>query len=649
MRKLFLSITTMCIALIANAQWVDNPTTNTFINGSHSEYGEIYQSRTPDGNFYVQFDNFVGGDFSPKLMYVTKEGVPMWDEPVYLGQSGSTMSSGVSMCATTDGCAVSHFTREEGGFGPYAYKVNPQGEIVWGPIATATVSENSYQCRTEIVADENGGVWASTTDLEQAIYVSHINTDGTILSSVNIPLGTYGGVQKMVASNDGGVLIAYQSYDAMQGWTMYDETIKVVKINAEGNIVNTQIMMNTTSIQGWKFMDIIPDGMGGGWCWIEHCGGAVDAFNIYVMHFSAEGNCTTYATNPLGVQISPTDESLNRVQGSGTYDVLTGDLILAFCETDAATQSNNSMRVVRVATDGALVNGEGGTVIVPTSTDDIGQFRIACAPDRSVTMLYCIAKSTNDGVIKALGTDPDFSMLWAKDFNTNPCVPSYKEAATGAYEYADGQYVLFFQDYRNEANGLYGQNIQKDGTMGPVVENPCQAPTGLAGEQYEDGDEYGAHISWTAATGEELSFNIYRGVNTVEIELIGNTTEKDYLDDLTGEEGGFIYVVRAVCENGESDPATTPEGEPYVVVNIIDHTGVAENREDNITVYQNGNDLIINGVNVENADIYNISGQLVKSIAENANVISASDLNAGMYLINIKANGMMISKKVIIK
>lgn len=647
MKKLLLMAVVACVAMSANAQWVDDPAANTFVHEGQSEYNEIYQSRCPNGDFFIQFCNFVGGDWNPKLMYVTKEGVPMWDEPVFMGQSGSTMSTGVSMAATTDCCAVSHFAREEGGYGPYAYKVNAQGEIVWGPIKTAELAEGAYQCRTEVVADENGGVWVSTTDFANAIHVRHIAADGTMGDDILVHVGDLGGVQKMVSSNDGGVLVAYQSYDAAQGWTMYDETIKVTKIDASGNIVNTQTMMNTTSIQGWKFMSIIPDGMGGGWCWIEHCGGDVDAFNIYAMHFSAEGNCTTYASHPLGVQVSPTDEYYYRIQGAGTCDVVTGDLILAFLETDADYQAYNSMRVVRISQSGELLNGAGGTVIIPVTEANIGQFRVACAPDRSITILYCYADSYNDGVIRALAVDPGMSVLWAKDFNTNQCLPESKEIAEGAYEYADGQYVVFFQDGRNEVNGLYGQNIQPDGTMGPVIENPFLAPTNLTGEYvWNDDNTYGALISWTPATGNEISFDVYRGVTTTDLELIGNTTETEYFDDMTGEEGGYLYRVIAVYEGGVSDPAMTEDGSTYVIINITD---VIENSETEVSVYQNGGNIIINGVNFENADIYNVSGQIVKHVGSSSNVIDASGLNAGMYFVNVKVDGKVISRKVVIR
>lgn len=647
MKKLLLMAVVACVAMSANAQWVDDPAANTFVHEGQSEYNEIYQSRCPNGDFFIQFCNFVGGDWNPKLMYVTKEGVPMWDEPVFMGQSGSTMSTGVSMTATTDCCAVSHFAREEGGYGPYAYKVNAQGEIVWGPVKTAELPDGAYQCRTEVVADENGGVWVSTTDFANAIHVRHIAADGTMGDDILVHVGDLGGVQKMVASNDGGVLVAYQSYDASQGWTAYDETIKVTKIDASGNIVNTQTMMNTTTIQGWKFMSIIPDGMGGGWCWIEHCGGDVDAFNIYAMHFSAEGNCTTYASHPLGVQVSPTDEYYYRIQGAGTCDVVTGDLILAFLETDADYQAYNSMRVVRISQSGELLNGAGGTVIIPVTEANIGQFRVACAPDRSITILYCYADSYNDGVIRALAVDPGMSVLWEKDFNTNQCIPESKEIAEGAYEYADGQYVVFFQDGRNEVNGLYGQNIQPDGTMGPVVENPFLAPTNLTGEYvWNDDNTYGALISWTPATGNEISFDVYRGVTTTDFELIGNTTETEYFDDMTGEEGGYLYRVIAVYEGGVSEPAMTEDGSTYVIINITD---VIENSETEVSVYQNGGNIIINGVNFENADIYNVSGQIVKHVGSSSNVIDASGLNAGMYFVNVKVDGKVISRKVVIR
>lgn len=734
----------LCVAFLANAQWVNDPATNTLINASHSEYNEIYQSRTPDGDFYIQFNNFSGGDWCPKLMHVSKEGVPMWDEPLFLAQTGSNWSQGMAMTATSDGCAISHFgssTIEGGDCAPYAFKVNAQGDIVWGPIKTAVLAEGSYQCRTEAISDNNGGAWVSSCDFEQAMHIRHIDANGNMGNDVAIPLGPQGGGrQKMVLAPDGGVLVPYHYYDSWLGSIYFNQTLRVAKISADGELVSDKVMMNTTSIQGFQEIQCIPDGQGGGYAWIQHCGGEVDAFNVYVMHFSEDGNCTTYVDHPLGVQITPTDEAYYRLEASATYDVVTGDIILVFRETDSGYEAYNTMRAVRVSRSGDILCEEGGVVIVPTSTASIGQFRVACAPDRSITMLYCYATTMNNGVVKAVGVNHEFSVLWAKDFNTNQCVPEYKELAEDAYEYADDQYVIFFQDSRAGVNALYGQNIQKDGTMGPVVENPCSAPTNLAVIQYNNGAEYGAYITWDA-TSEALSYNIYRGVNTTEMELIGNTLANEYYDDLTNEEGEFIYVVKAVCEEGESEPATTPEGAGYVVVNIeplscdaptnltgenivgtgvrltwtpasgnelsfniyngetletvellgvaftneyvdetsaggyyqvravcvngdesdpatteegltyvyFDFTGVDENAQPEVTLYQNGSNVVVNGMNVETVEIYNVAGQLVKRVETSTNVISTRELNAGVYFFNVKADGNIISKKVVIK
>jgi len=650
MKRLFLSIITVCIAFIANAQWVDDPATNTLINASCTDYNSIFQSRCPNGDFFIQFSNYTGDDECPKLMYVSKDGVPMWDEPFLLTLSGTTWSQGVSMTATSDGCAISHLESsviESGVYAPYAYKVNAQGEIVWGPIKTAELYEGAYQCRTEIISDDNGGAWVSCCDFEQSMHIRHINADGTMGNDVQIPLGpSGGGRQQMALASDGGVLVPYHYYDSWLGSQDFNQTLRIAKISADGELVSDNVMMNTTMIQGYLELQCISDGQGGGYAWIMHDGGAIKVFNIYVMHFNSEGVCTTFNNHPLGVQVCPTDGDYHRLNASGTLDVETGDLILSFIEKDAETQSLYTMKAARVTQSGDIVGEQGGTVIVPTVQAELGQFRIACAPDRSITMVYYYETAIMEGVLKAAGTDQNFSVLWTKDFNANQCSTFDKKIAEGANEYADDQFVVFFQDNRAGANALYGQNIHSNGTMGPVVILPCDAPTNLAGEY--DPSTPAIVISWTPESGNELSFNVYRSFDAVDFELIGNTTENTYSDSdafSTGSEV-FYYQVKAVCEIGESEPATTEDGETYIEFNF---TGANENTASEISLHQNGSNVIINGINTEAVDVYNVSGQLVKRVYENANVISTSDMKAGMYFLNIKTGGKILSKKMIIK
>jgi len=650
MKRIFFLIITICIAFIANAQWVDDPATNTLIDDSFEGYEDIFQSRCPNGDFFIQICNSIGDDYSPKLMYVSKEGIPMWDAPLLLAQSGTSWSQGMSMTATSDGCAISHFESsmvESGVYGPYAIKVNAQGETVWGPIKTADLYQGAYQCRTEIISDDNGGAWVSCCDFAQYMHIRHINADGTMGNDVQIPLGPQGGGrQQMALASDGGVLVPYHYYDSWQGSQYFDQTLRIAKISADGELVSDNVMMNTTTIQGYLELQCISDGQGGGYAWIMHDGGDVTVFNIYVMHFNSEGVCTTYNDHPLGVQICPTDTNYHRLNASGTIDFVTGDLILSFIEKDAATQSFYTMKAVRVTQSGDVVGTQGGTVIVPTVQTELGQFRIACAPDRSITMVYYCETEIMNGVLKAVGTDQNFSVLWEKDFNANVCSTFDKKIAEGANEYADDQFVVFFQDNRGDANALYGQNIYKNGSMGPVIIETCDAPTNLTGEYVSTTQPI--VISWTPASGNELSFNVYRGLNAVDFEKIGSTTENTYSDSdafSTGAED-FYYQVRAVCEIGESDPATTEDGQTYVEINFTD---VEENTETEISLYQNGNNVIINGMNIEAVEIYNVAGQLVKRFAENTNVISTSGMNAGMYFFNIKIDGKIISKKVVIK
>ena len=80
-----------------------------------------------------------------------------------------------------------------------------------------------------------------------------------------------------------------------------------------------------------------------------------------------------------------------------------------------------------------------------------------------------------------------------------------------------------------------------------------------------------------------------------------------------------------------------------------DYQGVDENFADNVTVYPNpANDIIIVGANndlpVQSVDIYDITGKLMISSTETE--INVSELESGMYFVNILTEKGVVTKKI---
>ncbi len=158
-------------------------------------------------------------------------------------------------------------------------------------------------------------------------------------------------------------------------------------------------------------------------------------------------------------------------------------------------------------------------------------------------------------------------------------------------------------------------------------------PTNLTAEIVNEDD---AVISWNAPQqGTPTSYKVYR--NDVVVKTTSELTFTD--EDLTS--GTHRYTVTAVYEEGESSPVGPVSVEVTVSIN--------ENNEVAFVVYPNPakNYVMIESIKEAEVRIYSINGQMVseQTISEGVNTIDISNLNAGMYFMNVNNSMIKIVKK----
>ncbi|MBQ8760926.1 MAG: choice-of-anchor J domain-containing protein [Bacteroidales bacterium] len=145
-------------------------------------------------------------------------------------------------------------------------------------------------------------------------------------------------------------------------------------------------------------------------------------------------------------------------------------------------------------------------------------------------------------------------------------------------------------------------------------------------------------------------YNIYRGTSNDNYELIGESTQGSYFDQV--EAGTYYYQVTAVYtvdgEECESAPANAAGEEvDYVVVTV---TSIDENGANALVVYPNpAKDLVklssING-QLTAVKIYNTVGMLIDEIELNSTdvEINISDYAPGIYFFNIDGEVVKVIK-----
>ena len=616
MKKLSLLFLVLATSFALQAQWVDNPRTNTFLANCSGDAGEIYTATDPvSGDTYVQWTAGSSNGWAPNLQRVNFEGVPQWgDEGVHITTPNlASWSPGYAMAAV-DGGVVSVFRTADAHH--FAVRINADGTFPWGEHGIM-LFDGLGGDRSEVMACEDGGVWATGTDYDYT-YLQHIDADGTLG-----PVITMGdGVSQymfglMVPGLYNTVLVVFEK----ENWAYsyyYEKEIWVVGYTTDGVQIGPETQLMSAQTMGGSYCHyVVPDGQNGGYAYMWHAGAG--GFNTYVFHFDEYGNNTIGDLN--GIPVHSNDPSNYYLDAYATVDPESHDLIIAYEKTDASTQSQSRIYMNRITTTGQKVWGEG-ILVADYTGDSYTDIMVDAFEDGSgFSIIY--NRGSYLSTIEAKGFDMDGNELWTKQMCSNNYAKYMCDNSTGFHM---GQNVVAWVN--SSDGGLYGQNIGPDGTMGPI-EPPvitCFPPENLEGEYVYDMEEqlFGVQINWNAPATQPLHYNLYKqAVNNKEeviIEVPGDATS--YFDE--SGLGEFRYQLTAVYETCESEFALTPEGEDHIIIIV---TGTEEHNSDRMVTITR---------------IFNMNGQCLKRN-------KVEELTNGVYILQgLTEDGRIVTEKVVI-
>ena len=616
MKKLFILVFALAAMITVKAQWTNDPVNNNHIVNCSSDAGEVYTATAPStGDTYVQWNAFGSNGWSPTLQRLTFDGTPQWgDNGIHIGgHQFSSMSEGVAMTATTDGCVVSCFANYDGN--TYAVKIAPDGTFVWGEQGLQLFGGLGFS-RTELTAGDDGGFWALGFDYEN-LYLQYVGVDGTMGPTTTI--SESGGYKCMFGqlsiSNDNNVLLTYEKV----GTGFYtDKEVYVIGVTPDGVIIGPAVLlMSSRTFQSTYIHHAVPDGLGGGYAYIWHPG-IGQAFNTYVFHFDSDGFNTLDDLD--GVPVHSSDPSNFYLDAYGTVDPITHDLIIAYEQTDASTQTQSRIYVNRIDNKGERVWGEG-ILVADYVGDTYSDVLVDTYEDGSG---FCVIynKGGYISTVEAKGYDMNGNLIWTKQVSSSSYARAMCENSTGFHL---GQNVIAWVNSSN--GGMYAQNIGIDGAMGYIEPvQPCLAPENFQGTYVYNGEDqtFGALLTWDAPETQPLWYQLYitlpdETIIVAEVE----PTETEYFHELPTA-ATITYRLIAVYEYCESDYALTPDGENHVTVEI---TGIEENTDSKIVTVLN---------------VFNMKGQHIS-------VSGMNELNTGVYIIQgLTEDGRLVSQKVMI-
>lgn len=623
MKKQLILLLAFCASASLHAQWLDDPFNNNFIANTSDDAEEIMLSTdNVSGSTYVQWSDMATNGWSVFLQKLNLDGTPQWGENgIHLSDQDFPYSSeGRAMTATTDNAVISCFANDLGQC--IAEKIKANGSFAWGKSISVFEFPEGSQCgKTEILAGNNGGVWVLASDGTR-LYLRYVQPNGDLRPVIII---TQSGKEcvngSLVPANNNGVFVVYERRSQTTG-DYYEKEIVVegYTFNGESMGLAAQLMSPKT-IQASYTPQAISDGMGGGYAYISHPA-VLDAFNTYAFHFNENGVSTI--GNPNGISMHSPDPDNYYLDAYGTVDPVSHDLILAYRSTNSE-QTMSCIYANRVTSTGGLVWGEG-VVVENYTSREYSYIKADAFEDGDGFMVSFTHGINTDGVtVEAKGLNMDGNEIWSTQMNA---VIDRKTGCKNSTGFHQGQNILV---WNSPTEGkLYGQNIMPDGTMGMLtLPSTCAAPSNFQGEyQIQHDTIVGAMLSWETPSEPLLHYNLYySNIDKSEKEVIEiESTATSYFH--TYKPSLVLYELTAVYAGCESTPALTPEGDYFVLVEILELTNTVENTDEEIITLQ---------------CIYNIQGQLIRSN-------DLEQLTPGIYILQGQnRKGKLVNKKIIIQ
>lgn len=291
MKKLFTILGSVLLSVsTAFAQWTEDATQNTLIS-VEGQMGQVLPKAKmlPDGKMYVAWLSVENDhNYVPKLQLLDIDGKPLLEEGgiKISTHPSATYTTDWSMDVTPDGCAILTFSDSRvdptgrHAFKPYAYKIDQQGNFLWGLDGVEIPCSNTYGMRPRVCVTNAGSVIVgySNADEQEGGYfeMNKINADGSLAWSKNIVMpGMMGNM--FPCDEDDFILVWFGGGITAQRFDSYGETYW-----------DEPVVIESREFNGRVEPILEADGNGGVvLCYQRYV--SLSEFYICVQHLSADG------------------------------------------------------------------------------------------------------------------------------------------------------------------------------------------------------------------------------------------------------------------------------------------------------------------------------------------------------------------------
>ena len=499
------------------AQWSTSAFQNTAVAVASDEQTTPKVATCDNGDTYISWFSIENANYNVRMQRFDVLGNKQWDGSGLLISSNPSMTwiSDHSLATDLTGYALISFMDIRSGYNNvYAYRVAPDGTQVWGADGIPLSSGNYFEPFAKIaVPQDNQPVFAwqradNTGAQKDVVVLQKIASDGTIQwgsgGKVFSNTGFNYDYPDIVPSDNNSVILVYTR--AASGITA-PRYIYAQRFDVSGNTMwASDVAVNVASglPMGTTF-SLVSDGTGGAFIsWFDDR--TTNQFRSYVQHIDKSGNVSM----PVNGSNLSTNASTQQLYPSVVWVPVYNSLLCFYLEEDL-NQNNSGLFGQRLDINGQLHWGASGKSYIPMTGKNI-QFINGRSTDSSAMVLYMDKNSSGKSSLWAMRVDTAGNYLWTSHMVAMSSTLTEK-TFLDVGPYYNKQIIAAWEDKRNDAGDIYGQNIKNNGTLGPlnvgINDNPANpAATLTLGPAYPNPVRQTATLRFTLGIQQHVIIQV---------------------------------------------------------------------------------------------------------------------------------------------
>ncbi len=442
----------------ALAQWSSDPAVNLPLADNPGEQTQDKIVPTADGGFYISwFDNQTGG-YDVRLQRIDAQGAEQWTHNgILIADRSFSSTTDYDLDIDTDGNALITFRDDRfTGTQITANRVAPDGTLLWGANGVQLTSTTEFVANPKIAGTTDGNIVVAWTQ-ESTVKLMKLDPDGNPLWTL-VSLSTAGSsfsASDLDASDAGGVIISL-----VRGFL--GATYWAQKLDTNGNQLwngGTPMQISGGSLQTANFPQFVTDGNGGavfGWY-------GTGPLQCYAQRVNAAGTLLF----PAGGVPASTNAAQIRVSPSVAFDPASGSTYLFYTEQNSL-QSQSAVGAQKYDASGNRLWGESGKLLQRLGTNSRIFVNCVTVDGGGAMAAWIDSTGFNQDHLLAARLDADGDFVWDSDIVTLSSVTSGKGRVV-MEQSTLGFAVVGFADNRDDANNIYLQHVNVDGTLTPPV------------------------------------------------------------------------------------------------------------------------------------------------------------------------------------